>query len=959
MPPAVGTIGRFLAAGCPDLAPDADLVARFAVDRDEGAFAELARRHGRMVLAAARRAVADAHLAEDVAQAVFLVLARKSGHLTRPDRLAGWLFGVTRRVARKAAARHDRDAARARPLTDRPADPDRPSGWQDALRVLDEELVRLPQAEQVPLILCYLEGLTQDEAARACGWSVRTVRRRLAAGRDRLRERLERRGVELGSVLTAIAVGNAATAASLSTLSQLASGVGSAGKVAELAYSELQPGAGALATRWAIGVVAVCGLALGFAVGPQPQAAPPRQTPADTNERRTSPAAWLGGDALRHPDNISALRFSPDGREVISYGNGKTRRWDARTGVAVRSAERDVVVTTAYSLPASFPTAPGNSLIAIILTQSPPYRETVRRYDLATGLHEDLFPLPPLKHGAATKFAPVFAVSPDGSLMARGDDGTVTLWDLTKREARLTIELPDGRASSIVFTPDGTRILTAGAGDQTTSPVGRTIRFWDVRTGKESRSIARTGGRIPNAIITRVTVSPDGRWVAGVDNSHLIGHGTELTVWDLDQPEQPRVFTMREGSGHYGALAFGTDGTVYTVATPDSGWLSLVSRWGPAPGERSGGWDGPRLPRFPFHGAPTVAISPDGDTLAIGTHTGVIRLYDTGTGKEIVVGGPHAAEITSVTFDPAGRDVRTASADGSVATWDTQTGAARSRRDPPPVDDIAGPDAFSVLSPDGQWLLTQRKSHKDRVPFHWQATLWEAVTGGRGFTWKVDEPVYNLLPVPGGNILLGSTSGQQVRTWDSKSGDQLAILPGDGRHFDPFRTRYAITPDGRSLIACDAESVTGYDPRTGGQRFTWKLADRGILIGPGQKDDKPCYVQAIAASPDGGMLALSVGGPAYFEMSKLTNSLLLIEAESGKIIRRVPTPETLAGWLVFSPDGRQLAGPRCVWEVETLAERLRFPARPEVTAAAFSPDGKRVATGHVNGTAAIWDVKSE
>ncbi|HEY8503551.1 MAG TPA: sigma factor [Gemmataceae bacterium] len=89
---------------------DGQLLARFAGQADQSAFGELARRHGRMVLAACRRVLGDAHEAEDAAQAAFLILARKAGSLTSRPSVGGWLYGVALRVARQA----ERDARRRR-----------------------------------------------------------------------------------------------------------------------------------------------------------------------------------------------------------------------------------------------------------------------------------------------------------------------------------------------------------------------------------------------------------------------------------------------------------------------------------------------------------------------------------------------------------------------------------------------------------------------------------------------------------------------------------------------------------------------------------------------------------------------------------------------------------------------------------------------------------------------------
>jgi RNA polymerase sigma factor (sigma-70 family) len=183
---------------------DGELIGRFAERHDEAAFTTLVERHGPMVLGVCRRVLGDAHDAEDACQATFLVLVRKAASVRRRGSAASWLYGVAARTARKLRAsrtRQDRrDGCRAEAVPDTVADD---LSWGEARAVLDEELLRLPEKYRAPLVLCYLEGLTRDEAARRLGLSLTRLRGRLDYGRGLLRARLTRRGLTLPAALLA------------------------------------------------------------------------------------------------------------------------------------------------------------------------------------------------------------------------------------------------------------------------------------------------------------------------------------------------------------------------------------------------------------------------------------------------------------------------------------------------------------------------------------------------------------------------------------------------------------------------------------------------------------------------------------------------------------------------------------------------------------------------------------
>jgi len=176
---------------------DGQLLERFATDRGEAAeqaFATLVERHGPMVLRVCRGVLVDPHDTHDAFQATFLVLVKKARSLWVRDSLGPWLHQVAYRIAscaRKSAARrrrHERSAAKSATETY--------SEVGDELgRVLHEEIHRLPERYRVPLVLCDLEGRTHEQAARHLGWPIGTVKSRQSRGRERLRERLSRRGL--------------------------------------------------------------------------------------------------------------------------------------------------------------------------------------------------------------------------------------------------------------------------------------------------------------------------------------------------------------------------------------------------------------------------------------------------------------------------------------------------------------------------------------------------------------------------------------------------------------------------------------------------------------------------------------------------------------------------------------------------------------------------------------------
>jgi RNA polymerase sigma factor (sigma-70 family) len=180
---------------------DAELLQRFAEMQDEQAFAALVHRHGPLVLGVCRRILQSVHDAEDAFQATFLVLARRASAIRKPDSLASWLYEVAYRLARKMKA--DLCKRRVRETKAQPPAPVPPADLtgRELQTILDEELQHLAAKYRQPLLLCYLEGLTQEEAAGQLGWPRGTLKRRLERGRELLKGQLSRRGLGLGAAI--------------------------------------------------------------------------------------------------------------------------------------------------------------------------------------------------------------------------------------------------------------------------------------------------------------------------------------------------------------------------------------------------------------------------------------------------------------------------------------------------------------------------------------------------------------------------------------------------------------------------------------------------------------------------------------------------------------------------------------------------------------------------------------
>ena len=300
---------------------DRQLLERFQHQHDESAFTVLMRRHGRLVLSAIRRVLTEEADVEDAFQATFLVLLRKAPSVRWQASMGSWLFGVAHRIALKARAnalrrqRRELEASRERQRTEEPAD----LSWREALGLLHEELDRLPDKYRLPLLLCYLDGKSREEAAKALGCTVNAVKWRLERGRELLRTRLIRRGVTLSAALLAALVDAPAVRSVAPALVQATLNAAKTGTYRSSVVALMKAAIPALwigKARLAVGVLLMVSLLAvggGSSVAP-PSAAPepPAAVPSERRQPPTAPAQAKTKDTII----IRGRVLDPDGKPL-------------------------------------------------------------------------------------------------------------------------------------------------------------------------------------------------------------------------------------------------------------------------------------------------------------------------------------------------------------------------------------------------------------------------------------------------------------------------------------------------------------------------------------------------------------------------------------------------------------------------------------------------------------------
>jgi RNA polymerase sigma factor (sigma-70 family) len=943
------------------------LLERFVSQRDQAAFEAILARHGPMVLNVCRRVLSDPGAVEDAFQATFVVLVRKAGAVRKGDLLANWLYGVAYRTAARAKVEAAKRRARESAAPARqPRDPLGEITVRELLAVLDEEVYRLPARFRAPLLLCYLESKTRDEAARELGCSLATLDRRLGSGRELLRTRLGRRGLAPSAALLAFLLGPRAApacvpaplaAGTLKAASLVATGRAVAGAVSPQALS-LAEGMlkTMLATKMklrAVLLLACCTLAawsgltayrlLAAPHRPDQKVAAPksagrsadRANPAPEAQPRTdlfgdplpeSAVARLGTIRFRPGGYVTSIDFTPDGKQLVSHASGRgVNVWDAATGKELcrfTPAANDWIN-------AALLTADGQ---AVVTLEGGNQGDFVRVRDRGRLKVRRAFPVPYMYSARLTPDARLLV-----ALSSAGNDVTVVVLDFRKGKTVRSWKAHRGYFWAIGLSADGKTLATGGT--------DKTLRLWDVATGKLLREI---DGR-PN-VISRVALSPRGSLVASLGSKEIKHHGggssfpweNRIRIWDTATGKELRQLRLgargvRPGEAPaFSMVAFTPDGKALLTASND-GTLRL---WDPATGKEK------RRVVLGDQGLTTLAFTADSKTVAVaGTSIRLINLA-TGKDKRPARGPRNAAGALPVA--PDGRTAATIR-EGFVQLWDAMTGRPRGR-----IGAAGHGVAGLHPSADGRTLITMGADNTLRV--------WDVPGGKERRRFRVPNPS----AVPTAGWLLAVTpdlataavmnADKSLHVLDLATGKKRLKLPGNG----DWIYGAALTPDGRTLIVCDSDHTAHvWDVAAGKKRRRFEFADPGtpaavpVPVPAGGKAGRGNLSYAAAASPDGRLLAYG---------SQL-RYLAVHETATGKAVRLLTGLPDGPSVLAFSPDRRVLAWGG--WRDPTIhlvelasgKERHRLKGhKGRLTSLAFSADGRVLISGSEDTTGLVWDL---
>ncbi len=918
-------------------ASDASLLEQYIRHRDEAAFSALVRRHGPLVWRVCRRVLRQIEDAEEVYQATFLVLARRAAKIRKPSALACFLYGVAYRIACKVRAdAFRRQLPQGELIAETVGDAAEEAAWREVEEILIQEVHALPEKYRTPVLLCYWEGLTNEEASRRLGWPTGTVKTRLLKARQLLHERLTRRGVSLstGAIVTLLA-SSAGDAALPPTFGGITGATAQAALVEHALHGMLCVKMRAVAALLLLvgGIAALAYHALGEPPAEEKPAAPAnppakvaalsrpakqeQQTRTDFFGDPLPPGAVarLGTRRLCGAIDSIWLRFSPDGSKIASRGLFGITVWDAGSGklLVARMLYDPLVNGMAWR-------KDGTGVAVIRLPD--------RSYFVSEFTNADeklpnppLAPLPNVVPVPGPDGVDSVALSPDGTRLAvvrNPKKEKINIDLLSATPGRLVSELKrertlgpfDGPCEEVRYSAAGQLIILS-------NPKKRSDWSLTVVDADKNRVIRTCRIPPPEFCPWKYSLSlcPDAR-LAAIPPRGTNNHDGTIRIWDLEAGKELQSLPFEQigyGTGH----AFTPDGQ--RLITSSSKIYFQI--WDLVTGKEAARSPLEYLTEWGM--ASAVAVSTDGKFFATARQgDGQVDIWDTQTGKTTITLATHRDAIVAVAASPDNRLAATLGCDGYLRTWELATGWAKQSAPAPLVD-----------------RAIERSWARPRLRF-----------------------------TPDGHGLLFRRSGR-LALIDPNTGNPLSLpaaLRDRQEHLGGF------SADGTTLATFSADKATLWNWPKGNVRATIN-----VPLNPQKPDGIPngperVVVNSVTLSADGRLLFTNSSRWQDNPLTGYHNSNDVWDSRTGKHLHRLAAPETEYPPGAFAPDGRVLyvgghslnqrgrreADALTAWDPSTgkLLGRLADPGRgPKsqiqerfgrmVSSLAVSPDGRLLAVG--------------
>ncbi len=631
--------------------------------------------------------------------------------------------------------------------------------------------------------------------------------------------------------------------------------------------------------------------------------------------------ARLGTVRFRLPHWSYSLALSPDGKLLAATaGNDTIGLIDTATGLQVRQIKIGITGGRGGLF-----FSPDSTRLATIGFQG------IEVHDINTG-NEFATSAVQYRGGSAS-----LAFSADGKLLAVGGDGLGTkspikVWNLETKKEVASLDVLHNINVQVALSADGKVLANWGQSSRGGTQDSSILQLWDVAKGKELRQI-----EVESYLAANAAFSPNGKHLAVLEVNSSLG------IWDVASGTQLRRLATRRGSG--AVLRYSPDGKVLVVGTDDG----VIQTWDTATGKRLAIRSGP--------GYRLVSLVFAGDKmLAAGLKNQAICVWEPSSGLTRSPKGEPTATITGLAFSAGGKAL-IAAAD-NVRWWDMATGKT-SRQFTPPDDSNPPPAGLLpfMLAPEGKYLATGRQHDSGLrimelakgeelcdlpVAFDHKRPLVSAFAGD-GRTFAAQSQVYRM-----------NAQSSVVRVWDLSSGAQRLRLDAKGQvsRLGAQANQLALSPDGRwAALAANSQERAG----NAGTIQLWDLSTGKETV----KIQLDGWTTALAFSTDGTTLAAACGQQGLYFLDTATGARLRTLDGAGA---------TFWNRVQFSPDGRLLAavssdtrgqgsGKVALWELASGKVRAEFTGhRGSITALAFAPDTRTLATGSDDTTVLLWDL---